>query len=169
MAELFCSSFPSSLGKVCLASTNKGLCWLTIDFANKIDDLPHYLEAQYKRITIPAEHKNHNIREQLENYLKGALTEFSCSIDFITGTPFQRRVWQETIKIPYGQVVTYKEIAHRVGRPKAFRAVGQALGANPVAIVIPCHRVISSNNSLCGYGLGLNLKRRLLTLEGAFA
>jgi len=90
-------------------------------------------------------------------------------IDFITGTPFQRQVWQETSKIPYGHVATYKEIARRIGRPKAFRAVGQALGANPVAIIVPCHRVIASDDSLCGYGLGLNLKRHLLKLEGFFA
>ena len=167
MSEIFYSSFTNSLGKICLASTNKGLCWLTIDKSNRISSIPNFLEKQYRKIVKPAEDNHKEIKEQFEHYLNGNLTEFTCPIDFIEGTPFQQEVWREMCKIPYGQVVSYKEIAQSVGRPKAYRAVGHAVGANPIAIIVPCHRVISSDGSLCGYGLGLDLKKRLLILEGA--
>lgn len=86
-------------------------------------------------------------------------------LDNLKATEFQKAVWKETMKIPYGQTRTYKEIAKRIGKPKSYRAVGNALGVNPLLVIIPCHRVISSNGSLGGFSGGLKLKKFLLDLE----
>jgi len=103
---------------------------------------------------------------QLEEYLSGARTAFTLPL-CPRGTPFQLSVWHALADIPYGQTVTYGELARRVGRPGAARAVGQANGANPLPVVLPCHRVVASGGRLGGYGGGVALKRRLLELEGA--
>lgn len=102
---------------------------------------------------------------QLEEYFAGDRRTFSLQLT-PAGTAFQLSVWKALADIPYGETVTYGELARRVGRPTAFRAVGQANGANPLPIVYPCHRVVSSIG-LGGYGGGLDVKRRLLALEGA--
>ena len=102
---------------------------------------------------------------QLAAYFAGQLTEFDLPLA-PAGTEFQRRVWDGLRAIPYGQTVSYGELARRVGNPAASRAVGLANGRNPIAIVVPCHRVIGSDGSLTGYGGGLNRKRFLLALEG---
>ena len=81
------------------------------------------------------------------------------------GTPFQRKVWSALEEIPYGRLVTYKQVAHRIGNPKAVRAVGGANGKNPIPIIVPCHRVIGSDGSLTGFGGGLDIKQRLIDLE----
>ena len=103
------------------------------------------------------------IRE-LRAYFAGELEEFDIRLA-PEGTEFQQRVWTELIKIPYGQTVSYGELAQRIGNPKASRAVGLANGSNPIPIVIPCHRVIGSNGKLTGYGGGLPVKEKLLALE----
>jgi methylated-DNA-[protein]-cysteine S-methyltransferase len=87
-------------------------------------------------------------------------------VDMSAGTPFQRRVWRAILRIPYGRVRSYQWVAMRVGGKQYARAVGMALGANPVPIVVPCHRIISHDGSLGGFGCGLPMKRRLLKLEG---
>ncbi|MBJ7467073.1 MAG: methylated-DNA--[protein]-cysteine S-methyltransferase [Mycolicibacterium sp.] len=102
--------------------------------------------------------------EQLTAYFAGTLTEFDLDLHF-RGTPFQRRVWEALLTIPYGQTRTYGEIALQVGSPTAFRAVGLANGHNPIGIIVPCHRVIGANGSLTGYGGGLNRKKALLDME----
>ncbi len=102
---------------------------------------------------------------QLRGYFDGSLTDFDLPLD-LEGTPFQKRVWSELVKIPYGRTRSYREIACAIGAPSAIRAVGAANGANPAPIVVPCHRVIGSSGKLVGYGGGLELKRRLLELEG---
>ena len=91
---------------------------------------------------------------------------FSFPLD-LRGTPFQLAVWHEVCNVGYGQVRSYREIAQAVGKPAAVRAVGAANGANPVPIIVPCHRIIGSDGKLVGYGGGLNMKRRLLEVEGA--
>ncbi|MGU3501225.1 methylated-DNA--[protein]-cysteine S-methyltransferase [Mycobacterium sp. C31M] len=101
---------------------------------------------------------------QLQAYFAGTLTDFDLDLDLI-GTPFQRRVWEALLTIPYGETRTYGEIAVQVGSPTAFRAVGLANGHNPIGIIVPCHRVIGANGSLTGYGGGLNRKKSLLDLE----
>ncbi|NWG02994.1 MAG: methylated-DNA--[protein]-cysteine S-methyltransferase, partial [Syntrophaceae bacterium] len=110
--------------------------------------------------------KNKNVLSQLKKYLKGKLQRFDCRLD-LKGTPFQKKVWRALEKIPYGQTHSYKEIAKSIGHPKAYRAVGNANGQNPIPIIIPCHRVIESNGGLGGFGHGIQIKKRLLDFEKA--
>jgi methylated-DNA-[protein]-cysteine S-methyltransferase len=105
--------------------------------------------------------------DQLEAYFAGERTEFDVSME-LDGTPFQREVWSELSRIPYGETISYGELARRVGRPSAPRAVGQANGRNPIPIIVPCHRVLASNG-IGGYGGGLKVKRALLAVEGVAA
>ncbi len=105
---------------------------------------------------------------QLQAYFEGALTAFDLPLA-PAFTPFQAKVLAELCKVPYGATVSYGELARRVGKPKAARAVGMANGRNPIPIVIPCHRVIGTNGDLTGYGGGLETKRRLLALESRYA
>ncbi|GHF26236.1 methylated-DNA--protein-cysteine methyltransferase [Streptomyces mashuensis] len=101
---------------------------------------------------------------QLDAYFAGDLTVFDVPLR-LDGTPFQRRVWDALLEIPYGVTLTYGQLAERIGAPTASRAVGLANGKNPVSIIVPCHRVIGSSGSLTGYGGGLDRKRRLLDFE----
>jgi methylated-DNA-[protein]-cysteine S-methyltransferase len=103
---------------------------------------------------------------QLRAYFAGQLQRFEIALD-MQGTDFQLRVWRELAAIPYGETRSYSQIADAVGAPKAVRAVGAANGANPIPIVVPCHRVIGAGGKLVGYGGGLALKKRLLELEGS--
>ena len=102
--------------------------------------------------------------EQILQYLECARTQFDVPLD-LRGTPFQRMVWDALTEIPYGETCSYADIARAVGRPRAQRAVGMANNANPVALIVPCHRVIASDGSLGGYGGGTGLKARLLAME----
>ncbi|MEU5897617.1 methylated-DNA--[protein]-cysteine S-methyltransferase [Streptomyces venezuelae] len=102
---------------------------------------------------------------QLEAYFAGELTEFDVPLR-LDGTPFQRLVWDELRRIPYGMTRTYGELAEALGKPNASRAVGLANGKNPIGVIVPCHRVIGANGSLTGYGGGLDRKQRLLAFEG---
>ena len=103
-------------------------------------------------------------KRQLDEYFAGKRKEFDIPTR-LEGTEFQKRVWEELRKIPYGKTVTYKDIAEAVGCPKGFRAVGLANNRNPISIIYPCHRVIGSNGSLTGYGGGLDVKEKLLELD----
>lgn len=105
-----------------------------------------------------------NVKEELEAYFAGTLTTFTANL-VLAGTPFQRRVWTELQHIPYGETTTYGELAERMGRPTAARAVGLANGKNPISIIVPCHRVVGSTGNLTGYGGGLPRKRYLLDFE----
>ena len=104
------------------------------------------------------------VRRQLAEYFAGTRQDFDLDLA-PSGTEFQRQVYDELLRIPYGTTVSYAEVANRIGRPKAVRAVGAANGANPIPIVIPCHRVVGSDGSLTGFGGGLPVKRSLLALE----
>jgi methylated-DNA-[protein]-cysteine S-methyltransferase len=104
---------------------------------------------------------------QLDQYFAGERHQFDVPLDPAGGTEFERRVWQALREIPYGETEAYGELAERIGHPGRARAVGAANGRNPIAIVIPCHRVIGADGSLVGYGGGLGRKRRLLDLEAA--
>jgi len=103
---------------------------------------------------------------ELEEYFAGQRRNFTFALD-LRGTDFQLACWRALVAIPYGETRSYADIARAVGRPQGFRAVGMANNRNPIAIVVPCHRVIASDGSLCGYGGGLDIKRKLLELEGA--
>jgi methylated-DNA-[protein]-cysteine S-methyltransferase len=110
----------------------------------------------------------YNIFPLLEEYFKGKRKEINVPLDII-GSDFQKNVWKELQKIPYGKTVSYKNIAEKVGGSNYVRAVGKANSQNPVPIIIPCHRVINTNGKLGGYSLGLSLKEKLLELEGSLS
>lgn len=103
--------------------------------------------------------------KQLEEYFKRQRTTFELPIKFV-GTPFQKKVWQQLLNIPYGQVINYEQLAQRIEQPTAFRAVGNANGKNPLPIIVPCHRVINKNGHIGGYTGGVEVKETLLKLEG---
>lgn len=107
-----------------------------------------------------------DVSRQLTEYFAGRRRTFDAQLD-LHGTPFQQRVWEALLRIPYGETWSYAGLANHLGVPKAFRAVGSANGRNPVPIIVPCHRVIQTGGALGGYGGGLPLKRFLLRLEGA--
>lgn len=130
-------------------------------------------EAPTRQATLSAEHStNDDLPEpvrvciaQLGEYFRGERTEFTVPLA-MQGTAFQQRVWRELLTIPYGHTTTYGQIAHKLGDPKVVRAVGAANGKNPVAIIVPCHRVIGANGDLIGYAGGLWRKKWLLAHEG---
>jgi methylated-DNA-[protein]-cysteine S-methyltransferase len=105
-----------------------------------------------------------DVRKELDQYFAGRLRKFSTRLAF-NGTAFQNEVWKQLTRIPYGETISYLDLAKRIDNPKAVRAVGMANGANPIAIIVPCHRVIGSNGSLTGFGGGIPTKRALLELE----
>ncbi len=105
------------------------------------------------------------VKKELTEYFANARKEFTCASAFIEGTGFERKVWEVIREIPFGETRTYKWVAEKIGEPHAFRAVGNALGKNPLPIIFPCHRVIESNGSIGGYSSGIRIKQRLLDLE----
>jgi methylated-DNA-[protein]-cysteine S-methyltransferase len=134
--------------------------------------LPHAVEDLQRELhgTFELRRGDAKVRlvtKQLCEYLAGKRDRFDVEIDLSWVTPFRRAVLEECARIPRGQVATYGELARRVGRPKAFRAVGNTMRTNPIPIVIPCHRVVGSDGGLTGFGGGLEMKRRLLALEDA--
>lgn len=162
---LFYTVMDTPIGSLWLLSTPTGLCrvglpgedrealeaWLTRYFGSeKPEENP---EALLPAVT------------QLREYFSRLRRRFDLPLD-LRGTAFQRRVWEELLSVPYGQTVSYSELARRIGKPEATRAVGQAVGANPVPIIVPCHRVIGTDGSLVGYGGGPEVKAALLRLEG---
>jgi methylated-DNA-[protein]-cysteine S-methyltransferase len=124
----------------------------------------HYGKGKFK--LTPARNPG-NLSQAISRYFHGDLTAIDNLPTKTNGTPFQRQVWQALREIPLGTTISYGELAKRIGRPKAVRAVGLANGSNPVGVIVPCHRVIGSNGSLTGYGGGLPRKQWLLEHEGA--
>lgn len=122
------------------------------------------LAARLGARILPDDDPNEKVLQQLHEYLRGTRRDFSVVLD-LRGTPFQRSVWEAIVAIPYGGTISYQHIAETIDRPRALRAVGQAVGANPIPIVIPCHRVIGKSGRLTGFAGGLPLKERLLALE----
>lgn len=129
-----------------------------IDFQNT--RYPTLINKQWQQSST----KLHNVREQLIAYFTDELKDFNLPLNPV-GTPFQLKVWEQLRKIPYGETISYGELARRVGNPNASRAVGAANGRNPLPIVIPCHRVIGNNGSMTGFGGGIDVKQKLLALE----
>jgi methylated-DNA-[protein]-cysteine S-methyltransferase len=146
----------SPIGPLLLAGDDEGLRFLL--FKNGRD------KARPQPDWEPDRNMLKDAAKQVGAYFSGRLKEFDLPLA-PQGTPFQTSVWKALLKIPYGETVSYGTIAKRLGKPNAMRAVGLANGSNPIAIVIPCHRVIGSNGSLTGYGGGLPIKQALLALE----
>jgi len=122
------------------------------------------LSARLDVRILPDDQPNERVLAELHEYLRGERKAFSLTLD-IRGTPFQRSVWDTLLKIPYGETIAYGNIAERIGKRSALRAVGQAVGSNPTPIIVPCHRVVGKDGHLVGFGGGLPLKERLLNLE----
>ena len=141
----------SPMGPVTIASTEKGIA--SIHFGNNVPEG-----------AVADSSVNHHTVEQLTEYFQGKRTQFDLELD-LEGTPFQRAVWSELLRIPYGETRTYGDIAKAIGSPGAARAVGMANHDNPIAVVIPCHRVVGRDGSLTGYAGGLHLKAQLLSIE----
>lgn len=156
METLYTFHTSSPVGPLFLAASRQGLVRLEFDArVMKLD--PAFKLRESKETLAPY------VRE-LDEYFAGERREFSMRLD-LRGTQFQLACWRALLAIPYGETCSYGDIARAIGHPKAFRAVGMSNNRNPVAIVVPCHRVIASGGSLCGYGGGLDIKRKLLDLE----
>lgn len=152
---LYWASVPGPLGACAVMATENGVCW-----AGTPGTTPDMGFAWLKR-KLPIERVVEGAKigplekaiDELARYLAGERLQFSCPLD-LHGTTFQIAVWQELLRIPYGETRSYLDIAQAIGRPAAVRAVGAANGANPIAIIVPCHRVIGRNGSLTGYPPG---------------
>jgi methylated-DNA-[protein]-cysteine S-methyltransferase len=165
--ELYWSSVSCPQGMIIVMATERGVCW-TGTPGTPIDEGFGWLrrKMQFDQVIEGEEIAPlQQAMDELRRYLAGEHVQFTCPLD-LHGTPFQVEVWEELYRIPYGETRTYAEIACSIGRPAAVRAVGAANGANPVATIVPCHRVMGSNGNLTGYGGGLPTKAWLLALEG---
>ena len=165
-AAYYCA-IPTPIGRVLVAATDAGLVRVSFrqSEASFVAELRQRLDADV--IRSPA--RTAAIVDQLRAYFAGERRTFDVPVDLRDVTPFQRRVLLAAAKVPAGQVVSYGEIARRIGQPRGSRAVGQALGRNPIPIVIPCHRVVAAGGGLGGYTGGLVIKKKLLRIEGALA
>jgi len=173
MEILHSTIYSSPVGPLFLAASEKGLVALEFDARipgqQTIRPNPRDLRAESDRVRFEDSESTMSVYiRQLEAYFAGTEREFSFALD-LRGTEFQLACWRALLAIPYGETRTYADIARAVGRPQGFRAVGMANNRNPIAIVVPCHRVIASDGTLCGYGGALDIKRRLLQLEGALS
>lgn len=147
-----------------LAATDSGLCCITLP-NETLDTLQQWVSKHVPRAEMIQERtKLHPYIEQINEYLCGSRTSFAVPLD-LRGTPFQIGVWRTLLAIPFGATRNYSEIATNMGRPTAVRAVGAANGANPIPIIVPCHRVVGKDGTLTGYRGGMQMKAELLRLE----
>ncbi|MDP2279974.1 MAG: methylated-DNA--[protein]-cysteine S-methyltransferase [Nitrospirota bacterium] len=147
-SELFYDVFESPVGRLFLLFSGKNLAGVSFE------------KPVCKRGLAPD-----SFKRELKGYFEGKTREFTQSTIFLEGTDFEKKVWLALKEIPYGETRSYKWLAEKIGSPKASRAVGQALGRNPIPIVLPCHRIIESDGSIGGYSSGVDIKRRLLEIE----
>lgn len=158
------STVESPLGPIDLLSTSRGLA--AIGSGEGLGWLERWVRRTFKDARIVQGVGAHDeAARQIEEYFAGRRRVFDLVLD-LRGSPFQKAVWTNVERVPYGRTASYSEIALLAGRPKASRAVGAANGANPIPLVIPCHRIVGANGSLTGYGGGLSNKRWLLAHEG---
>lgn len=151
--------FTSPLGPIHLAVAGQKLVGVWFEDQTHQPDLSRYTWAPEHPVLQQA-------AQQLDQYFAGQRTHFELPLDLTTGTPFQQTVWQALLAITRGQTCSYKALSAAVGRPAAIRAVGGAVGHNPLSIIVPCHRVVGANGALTGYAGGLARKTALLHLEG---
>lgn len=166
METLFTSRFETSLGTLRIVSSEKGLVYVELPQANGRGFAGWKKTHAPKARVIERRTQHDDTIDQLIAFAAGERREFEIDLD-LRATPFQKSVYKSVAKIGYGETLTYSDIADAVGNPKAVRAVGAANGANPIPLVIPCHRVIARGGALQGYAGGLDLKARLLAMESA--
>lgn len=155
--------YESPLGSIIIAATAKGLAGLWFDGQRH---LPPELAGPAVWPSEPEHPVLKKVIQQLSEYFAGRRTAFDVPLDLAYGTAFQQSVWQALLKIPQGGTASYSEVSARIGKPAAVRAVGAAVGRNPVSIIVPCHRVMGAGGALTGYAGGLERKSALLKLEG---
>lgn len=151
--------FDSALGPITLAASERGLRGLWFEDQHYFPELPD-------RPFSPRDSLLQEAEKQLGEYFSGKRKMFDLPLDFSRGTSFQQSIWHELTRQPFGVTTTYSELANRIGRAKAVRAVGAAIGRNPISVIVPCHRVLGSDGSLTGYAGGLERKIELLRIEG---
>ncbi|MUK87785.1 methylated-DNA--[protein]-cysteine S-methyltransferase [Ornithinibacillus sp. L9] len=162
--EIYWTLLDGMDGHMYIAATTTGLCF--VGSQNKsFEELTEWVKKHYpgSSLTENKEKLKYYVDEILE-YQQGKRKTFTCPID-LNGTAFQHVVWEALREIPYGQTTSYSDIANKIDKPTAVRAVGAAIGANPLLITVPCHRVVAKNGSLTGYRGGLEMKKQLLELE----
>jgi O-6-methylguanine DNA methyltransferase len=159
------ASMRSRFGVIRVATTPRGVCKITLG-KETAEDFLGWLERHVGFAPRKPERSGLVVLalDQIAGYLQGERREFDLPLD-LRGTDFQRRVWAAVAAIQYGETRTYAQVARAIGKPLAVRAVGAANGANPLPLVVPCHRVLGSDGSLTGYGGGLDVKRKLLDME----
>ena len=163
--------FESSFGWVGIAKSDQGLTRVTfgapteIAIKDRLRNGSHGKRGLYPLTRNTLDPELLKATELLTKYFNGVPVNFDIKLDLSAGTPFQQHVWEGALQIPYGQVQSYGWIAREIGKPNAMRAVGGAMGANPLAIIVPCHRVVRSDGGLGGYAGGLEWKRKLLAME----
>jgi methylated-DNA-[protein]-cysteine S-methyltransferase len=162
---VYTSMETSIAGKLWLAATEHGLC--AIDFGGEESAFVARLQHAWGIRPLRDGGALQQTIYQLDEYFAGKRSSFDLPLDLRQVTPFRRQVLEATLAVPSGQTVTYGELAQRIGRPHAARAVGGAQATNPIPIIVPCHRVVGSDGSLTGYGGGMAVKEALLKLEGA--
>jgi O-6-methylguanine DNA methyltransferase len=155
--------FRTSRGWVAVAYTGRGIRALTLP----VETREKAMQALRSEIGSPLTRGQRYTRlaQDLDRYFEGEAVPFNYPLDLVAARPFQRRVWSALQEIPFGTTRSYGEVARAIGMPRAARAVGQAVGANPIPLLIPCHRVVASGGSLGGYAWGPRWKRRLLQVE----
>jgi AraC family transcriptional regulator of adaptative response/methylated-DNA-[protein]-cysteine methyltransferase len=152
-----------ALGRVLLAATGKGICWLSFDDTDAKAEAA--LRREFPAATVARADKDlQPWMDELQRHLAGEQPHLDLPLD-VRATAFQRRVWDALLAIPYGQTRSYKQVAEAIGAPRAVRAVARACATNPVAVIVPCHRVIGTDGKLHGYAAGLHRKRKLLDAE----
>ena len=155
----------SPQGNMYLAATERGLAGMWFTDQRHLPDVSNW----QKRDDINQQQILKEAQRQLQAYFAGELTQFDVPLDLSAGTAFQQAVWQALLKIPFGKTTSYGALSSSIGKPLAVRAVGTAIGRNPIGIIVPCHRVVGADGSLTGYAGGLHRKEAFLTLEGALA
>ncbi len=166
------SCFKTSLGWIGLDASAAGVRRLMLGGGGQREVLTALREASHADATTDGQAAETVLRQaqaEVEAFLSGERQAFAVPVDWTIGTTFQRRVWRATVKIPYGRVRSYGWVASKIGGRQFSRAVGMALGANPVPLIIPCHRIVAQDGSLGGFSCGLPIKRHLLRLEGTLS
>lgn len=157
----------SPIGSLLVASTPRGIVRLGFP-TEDADDVLDQLATKISPRVLEAPARLDTVRRQLDEYFEGRLHTFTVQLDWtLTGQGFRHQILRHTAEIPYGCTSTYMEMATKAGNRKAYRAAGNALGSNPIPVVVPCHRVLATGGGLGGYGGGVSVKERLLRLEGA--
>ncbi|MDG1384985.1 MAG: methylated-DNA--[protein]-cysteine S-methyltransferase [Flavobacteriaceae bacterium] len=166
---IFIQYYKTSIGELIVGSFENQLCLLDFRYRKMREAIDKRLQTGLNAIYFEKETPLlRTVRLEIQAYLKGDRNQFSLAIKMV-GSPFQLSVWNALLTIPYGTTISYLELAHQIGNKKAIRAVASANGANAIALIIPCHRVIGATNKLVGYAGGLSIKKRLLKLELAYS